>query len=210
MQAPAYEQAIAALIYRRSKREPDLRPFHWDQRTKNIVRSTLDDYRPSNWYESQSKLALYASQPRHPRHHCRCLICASLRLRSARSSVPGRSRLAGRRRTAPRRGGGFGRAGASRLSCVSPGFTESRGAAGSRLALPAALRRGAPRPPGRTGSGHAGGSAPRADSSKGTSWSRPSAVAAAPVCDSGQGPRRAGACLRRTARAVLKTRLRIG
>jgi hypothetical protein len=62
MQAPAYEQAIAALIYRRTKREHDLRPFHWDQRTKNIVRSTLDDYRPSNWYESQSKLALYASQ----------------------------------------------------------------------------------------------------------------------------------------------------
>jgi hypothetical protein len=63
LQAPAYEQAIAALNHRRDKREHDLSPVRWDERTETVVRSTLDDYQPPNWYESQSQLALYASQP---------------------------------------------------------------------------------------------------------------------------------------------------
>ena len=62
MQAPAYEQAIALLNHRRDKREHDLSPVRWDERTERVVRSTLDDYQPPNWYESQSQLALYASQ----------------------------------------------------------------------------------------------------------------------------------------------------
>ena len=62
MQAPAHEQAIAALIYRRDKREHDLSPVRWDPNTESVIRSTLEDYRPPNWYESQSRLDLYASQ----------------------------------------------------------------------------------------------------------------------------------------------------
>jgi hypothetical protein len=62
MQAPAYEHAIAALSYRRERREYDLSPFRWDKRTDTLVQATLADYNPPDWYESQSQLALYVSQ----------------------------------------------------------------------------------------------------------------------------------------------------
>jgi hypothetical protein len=62
MQAPAYEQAIAALSYRRDMREHDLSPIRWDKRTASVIRSTIAEYNPPNWYESQSRLALYASR----------------------------------------------------------------------------------------------------------------------------------------------------
>lgn len=38
MQAPAYEQAIAALSYRRDSREHDLSPIRWDKRTESVIR----------------------------------------------------------------------------------------------------------------------------------------------------------------------------
>jgi hypothetical protein len=41
MQAPVYAQAIAALNYRRDKREHDLSPIRWDERTERIIRKTL-------------------------------------------------------------------------------------------------------------------------------------------------------------------------
>ena len=62
LQAPAYEQAIAALKHRRDEREHDLNLVRWDEHTERVVRTTLNDYRPPNWYESQSRLELYASQ----------------------------------------------------------------------------------------------------------------------------------------------------
>jgi hypothetical protein len=65
MQAPVYVQAIAALNYRRDKREHDLNPqIDWDKDKDayRSVRTTLADYDPPNWYESQSQLVLYAPQ----------------------------------------------------------------------------------------------------------------------------------------------------
>jgi hypothetical protein len=61
LQAPAYEQAAAAIKHRRDTREHELSPVRWDKRTENVIVSTLDGYTPPNWYESQSRLDLYAS-----------------------------------------------------------------------------------------------------------------------------------------------------
>jgi len=63
MQAPAYESAIAAIKHRRDAREHQLSPVRWDKLTESVIRSTLNDYSPPNWYESQSRLDLYASKP---------------------------------------------------------------------------------------------------------------------------------------------------
>lgn len=62
MQAPVYEQAIAALIYRQERREHDLSPIRWDKDTERVIRSALEDYNPPNWFQAQSQLALYAPQ----------------------------------------------------------------------------------------------------------------------------------------------------
>lgn len=59
----AYEEILAGLLYRQLKRRHDLRDYRWDKESEQQLAAFFEGYDPPGWFEVQSRLVAYASDP---------------------------------------------------------------------------------------------------------------------------------------------------
>jgi hypothetical protein len=60
-QAAAYEEVIAALLYRQMKRQHELRMYRLNDAGEQQIKEFFSSYEPPGWFQAQARLRAYAS-----------------------------------------------------------------------------------------------------------------------------------------------------
>lgn len=62
-QCAAYEETLAGLLHRQTKRRHDLRGYRLEEASEQQLEAFFEGYDPPEWFEAQARLLAYASDP---------------------------------------------------------------------------------------------------------------------------------------------------